>query len=416
MPDAPCERLYRADPFLTRFRARVTRLQTAEEGSAFIELDRSAFYPTGGGQPFDTGRLGGLLVVDVQDAGDGRILHQVRCEREDLPAAGAEVDCEVDWARRFDHMQQHTGQHILSRACEATRSFHLGERLCTIDIGLADPSAAVLKRAEALCNETIGSNVPVTVSLRPADDAPRIAQEAGTSRDLALKPGDPVRLVAVGAFDETPCGGTHVAASGQVGGVFVRTWERFKGGTRVTFVCGGRIVAEAARLAEVVDRCSARLSAPAEAMEEAVARIQEQVAAARRRLNTMSGNLATLESQALERTARETGGWRVIQSVVEQRGAEDLQRLAQACTAAPGRMALLAAASGDGSAVLIFARSAEGPCPAPRMGELLSGACAAFGGRGGGGATLARGGGISAAVAGQALEVAWGLLREKTGP
>jgi alanyl-tRNA synthetase len=318
-------------------------------------------------------------------------------------------------------MQQHTGQHILSRACEevagaATRSFHLGERLCTIDIDLPDPAEAILKRAEALSNEIIAADVPVTVSHRPPGEAARIALEAGSRRDLALKPGDAVRLVSVGSFDETPCGGTHVAASGQVGGVLVRSWERFKGGTRVTFVCGGRLVMEAARLAQAVDRCAARLSAPPEELDAALARLQEQVSASRRRMADLAARLAVRESEALDRAANDAGGWRVIQAVLEERSAEDLQRLAQACTAGPGRVALLAAPSGDGTATLVFARSAAGPAPAPRMGDLLSRACAAAGGRGGGGPTLARGGGIPAADAGRALEAAGAMLRETIGP
>src|SRR5688572_15984243 len=144
LPSA-CERIYRAEPFRIQFHARVLSTSPGPDGTTRVELDRTAFYPTGGGQPFDTGSIAGWQVVDVQEAGEGRIAHLLRARLEEAPPPGTEVEGILDWDRRFDHMQQHTGQHILSRAFEraanaATRSFHLGERVCTIDLDLPAPT------------------------------------------------------------------------------------------------------------------------------------------------------------------------------------------------------------------------------------------------------------------------------------
>src|SRR5678816_3939605 len=236
-------RMYRDDSYLDRFTATVTAAEPVSAGLFAVELDRTLFYPTGGGQPHDTGRLAGKPVVDVHEGGDGRILHLVSAES---PPSG-EVAGEIDWVRRFDHMQQHTGQHILSRAFvemagAATKSFHQGEGLCTIDIDRTELDAAMARSVEARTNEIVFSDPPVEVDLIDAARAPQLAADMNLARDLALKPGDPIRMVRVGRFDETPCGGTHVRRAGEVGAVAIRRWERFKGGTRVAFVCGGRVV------------------------------------------------------------------------------------------------------------------------------------------------------------------------------
>jgi len=177
MSPVSCDRLYRADPFLTRFEARLNSIVPLGDGTLAIEMDRTAFYPTGGGQPFDTGSIAGLPVVDVREEDDGRIVHVARAADGRLPRAGDVVEAAIDWARRFDHMQQHSGQHILSRAFvldadAATRSFHLGESVCTIDLDLAAPGEALMRRAEATANSVIGADAPVQVTLRPAGEVP----------------------------------------------------------------------------------------------------------------------------------------------------------------------------------------------------------------------------------------------------
>jgi alanyl-tRNA synthetase len=411
---AATRRLYRDDSYLKSFRARVLAAATAGEDLMEVELDRTAFYPTGGGQPHDTGRLGDRTVVEVKESDDGRILHVVKSPE----APAGEVEVAIDWARRFDHMQQHSGQHILSRAFiqvagAATRSFHLGAAACTIDIDLADPQPEIMRRAERLANEVVFGDAPVTVRGVPADELPTLPRAADQARELGVRPGEPIRLVQIGTFDENPCGGTHVARAGEVGCVAVRSWERFKTGTRVTFLCGGRVVREVERLGAIADACGAGLSVPLEEIPAALLRMQEQTAAARREIRGLSETLAAAEAAALEAGARSLGSCRVAVALLEGRNAEGAQRVAQKFAAAAGRVALLAT-SAEGTASLVFARAREGVPAAIDMGRLMTRVCAAHQGRGGGRPELARGGGFAAALAARALEQAFHLLEDPT--
>ncbi len=409
---APTQKLYRDDSYLKSFRARVLAAATAGEDLMEVELDRTAFYPTGGGQPHDTGRLGDRAVVDVKESDDGRVLHVVKSTE----APAGEVDGAIDWTRRFDHMQQHSGQHILSRAFvqiagAATRSFHLGAAACTIDIDLADPQPALMRRAERLANDVIFGDAPVTVRTVPADELPTLPAAADLTREMGIRPGDPMRIIQIGAFDENPCGGTHVARSGEVGCVAVRSWERFKSGTRVSFLCGGRVVKEVERLGTLADACGARLSVPLEEIPAALLRMQEQSAEARREIRGLSEALATADAAALDAGARSLGACRVAVSVLEGHGADSVQRVAQKFTASPGRVALLAVGI-DGMANLVFARAREGVPASMDMGRLMTRVCGTHQGRGGGRPELARGGGFACAQAAAALEQAFHLLED----
>ncbi|HEY3175808.1 MAG TPA: alanyl-tRNA editing protein [Candidatus Polarisedimenticolia bacterium] len=412
MSSAPCLRLYRDDSYLREFTARVTACEPAGADFVAIELDRTAFYPTGGGQPHDTGTLAGVPVVEVREGGDGRILHMTRGSE---PLSG-EIAGEIDWRRRFDHMQQHTGQHILSRAFvriagAATRSFHLGEQSCTIDLDLADPDEGLIRRAEALANENIFADHAVAVDQVLADRAPGIAANMNLARELALKPGDAIRIVKVGPFDETPCGGTHVARSGEVGAVAIRSWERFKGGTRVSFLCGARVVSALAGMGAVVDACVGRLSAQPEELPGAIGRLQDQLAEARRATKLLNEALVGAEAVARDASARLAGTCRVIVEVFPERPIDDVLLLAQKYTLTAGRVALLAAVEmATGRASLVFARSDKGTPADLKMGDILAHVCRSRGGKGGGGPALAQGGGLVAETALSALEEAFGIV------
>ena len=408
MPD----RLYRDDSYLRTFAARVTGATPGRPGVFSVELDRTAFYPTGGGQPNDTGSLGGLDVIDVREADAGRILHDVRCEA----APSGTIEGVIDWRRRFDHMQQHSGQHILSRsfievADAPTVSFHMGESACTIDVRLADPSEEVIRAAEARANAIVFSDVPVGVRSVPPDRAPRLEQDL--QRDLALKPGDPVRIISIGDYDETPCGGTHVSRSGEVGLIAIRGWERFKGGTRVIFACGGRAARMHAELSATVDACVERLSAPPPELPSAIDRLLDQMGEARREVKRLGEALAAAEAEGRLARARAIGGCRIVLAVIDDRGSEEIARLARSCAAAPGAVALLAGGSGSGKTALVFARSEEGAAATLHMGDLLAAVCGPRGGKGGGGPTLARGGGLPAERLEEALEEACSLIAER---
>jgi alanyl-tRNA synthetase len=221
------ERLYYLDPYLQEFDATVVEIATVD-GRRAARLDRTAFYPTSGGQPFDTGTLGSARIVDVVDDHGETVLHVFEGELCEGPAHGC-----IDWNRRFEHMQQHTGQHILSaafdRECGArTLSFHLGSLSATIDLA-RDVSAVEIARAEDTANRVVWEDRPVSIRFADAADAASLPLRKESARTGTL------RLIDVEGFDLSACGGTHVARTGAVGIIAVGGAEKLRGGTRVEF-------------------------------------------------------------------------------------------------------------------------------------------------------------------------------------
>ena len=263
-------RLYYTDPMLRTFDATVVACD-ARDGRFHVVLDRTAFYPTSGGQPFDTGRLGAAQIGDVVDRADGEIAHVASAPL----AIGGRISGEIDWPRRVDHMQQHTGQHMLSAAFDRlfgvrTVSFHLGQDGSTIDLA-REVTPAEIGDAEALASRVVWEDRDVTVRFATAEDAARLPL-----RKEPVRSGE-LRLVDVSDFDLSACGGTHVPRTGMVGVVAVSGWERFKGGSRVSFVCGRRALRNHGRLRDLA-AASARLLSAAEAdVPAGLERLQEEL-------------------------------------------------------------------------------------------------------------------------------------------
>lgn len=227
------ERLYYTDSHLTEFEATLRSAATGADGRTTVVLDRTAFYPTSGGQPFDLGTINGTPVLDVVDGEDGSILHVVASPIEPGPVHGV-----IDRVRRLDHMQQHTGQHVLSAAFDRvlgvpTVSFHMGAESATIDLA-REVSAIEIARAEAEANRIVWSDRPVTVRFVEPEEAARLPLRKESRREGTL------RLVEVEEFDLSACGGTHVTRTGAIGIIAIGAAERFRGGSRVEFFCGGR--------------------------------------------------------------------------------------------------------------------------------------------------------------------------------
>ena len=244
------ERLYYNDCYLREFQARV--LEVSDDGRRVL-LDRTAFYPSSGGQPFDLGMLGGAVVVDVIDE-DERVVHVV-----ETPLAPGEVSGEVDWARRFDHMQQHTGQHLLSAVFEelfgiGTVSFHMGSVTSTIDVSAAALDAKQIERVEERCAEIVGEARPVLITFEDA------------SADLGLRKASErtgtLRIVAIDGMDRSACGGTHLRTTAEIGAVAIRKLEKIRATTRVEFVCGLRAVRAARSDFRLLTDISRTLSRP----------------------------------------------------------------------------------------------------------------------------------------------------------
>jgi alanyl-tRNA synthetase len=384
--------LYRDDPYLLEFDAAVVA-RRAHDGRPAVVLDRTAFYAESGGQPWDTGTLGDARVVAVHHVGD-EVVHVV-----DRAPTGDAVHGRVDAARRRDHMQQHHGQHLLSRALvevagAATLSFHLGETVSTIDIS-GEVAESALRAAEARANEVIWGGHPVSVRAMSRADA---AAEGVTVPEEA---GDSVRVVEAEGFDRQACGGTHPRTTAEVGVVVVLGHERYKGGTRVRFVCGARAVDALHRRQATVDDVAATLSAAPDAIAEAVRRLRDASAESEKRIRA-------LQAQALEGEARRLvaaaapGSPTVVSAVLDGYAPAELRALAGFVVGQASCVALLGSRH-EGRAHLVFARSAG---RTEDLAALLQDALGRIGGRGGGRGDVVQGGGDRVDALDEALCVA----------
>ena len=376
------ERLYYRDSMLREFDASVVSVAPASSGSNFeVVLDRTAFYPTSGGQPFDTGSLGGARVIDVIDREDGEIAHIVETALDN----GARVHGTIDWARRFDHMQQHTGQHVLSAAFDGlfgvrTVSFHLGAETATIDLA-REVTAREVADAEAAANAVVWDNREIFVRFVSEAEAQSLPFRKEPTRTGEL------RVVEVANFDLSACGGTHVPAAGMIGVIAVAATERFKGATRLTFVCGGRALRSHGRLRDVVTRATRLLSVLPEEIGDTIERLQGDLKDAGRAAKKTHEELAAFRAEGLRARAATIGPWRGV--LIAQPGwdAGTLKTLASAIVSEPGYVVVL---TGDGRPVpVVAARSAD---VAVDAGAWIKKAAAALGGRGGGRPELAQGG------------------------
>ncbi|MBI3664800.1 MAG: alanyl-tRNA editing protein [Acidobacteria bacterium] len=385
------ERLYYTDSYLTRFEAEIVEVRPAG-GRFYAYLDCTAFYPASGGQPFDVGRMGGAAVVDVVDEGD-RIAHLVDVELRPGPVA-----CEIDWVRRFDHMQQHTGQHLLSavfveQAGYSTVSFHLGPETSTIDLDAPGLSAAPIEAVEARANALVFENRPVTARFFSPEEAASIGLRKPSERE------GPIRVVQIEGCDRSACGGTHVRATGEIGPILVRRLDRVRQTVRVEFVCGGRAVRRARDDYNALARSAQLFSAPLDQVPTLVAAQIEAAKAADKVQQKLQAELAVFKGRELyQATSADARGRRVHQAV-EPSGAIEPQRLlAQAFIAAgPGGVFLLAL---EQPPMFLLALSEDLNANA---GNIVKAVAESLGGRGGGNARLAQASLPSAAHAPQAF-------------
>lgn len=372
-------RLYYTDSYLRDFEAAVVDL--ADHGRR-IYLDRTAFYPTSGGQPNDTGTLGGSTVLDVVDDGD-RIAHVLAD-----PIGTAAVHGTVDWPRRFDHMQQHTGQHLLSAVLHelfghATIAVHFGRESSTLDLDAPDLPHARLVEAEARANEIVTEDRPVEVGFEEAEQA--IGLRKASAREGTL------RIVTIRDLDRSACGGTHVRATGEIGPILIRRLERVKKNVRLEFVCGARAVRQARADLDLLSRLAGHFSAAADELPALVEaqRVELKVAAGARR--ELEESLARYRARELYEAAPDGAPRRIV--VREEKGPiERLHPLAQAVAALP--RALFLGWNADPPALLLGAAADSGV----DAGASLKSALITVGGRGGGNARLAQGTAPSAAA------------------
>ncbi|HEY8459943.1 MAG TPA: alanyl-tRNA editing protein, partial [Blastocatellia bacterium] len=320
-------KLYWEDSHLTRFAARVTGawLQGAHR---IVTLDQSAFYPTGGGQPCDAGSINAARVIDVEIDEGGRILHRLD---SDVPfTIGQEVACEVDWRRRREMIQQHTGQHILSQAFfqlfgAETKGFRITDRGTEIDLTLeARPEEieSAVARAEELANDVVFDNREIRIhQVTPAEAAALPLRKESFVADC-------VRVVEIVDYDWSPCGGTHAKRSGEVGLIAVRGWERAKKMTRVHFLCGARALDDYREANRTADAIARKFTVGREDAESSVARLLDENKRLSRRTRELAGIVAKVEAQELMEAADAFGGALVVSRVFEDRDVEELKLLA----------------------------------------------------------------------------------------
>ncbi len=400
------ERLYYNDSHLIEFEARVVDATERVSGWTAVTLDRTAFYPTGGGQPSDTGTLNGRRVVECIDDDDNGVLHVMQGV---VPEIGSTVRGRVDWSRRLDHMQQHTGQHILSQAFVTlfdapTKSFRVMEESCEIDVELANPTTEVIERAVELANNVIWEDRPITIRTVTPEEAAQLPLRKDPAREGEL------RLIEIEGFDLTPCGGTHAYRTGEIGMIAVRHWERAKGLTRIEFVAGMRALADYRRANSTARAVAALYSSARDDAAKLTARVLEENKELHRRLRVLEEIAARVEAEELLRdsSSRVDEGVtddsyvRVITRVFEDRDAESLKHLAQALISHPHTIALLGSREKD-AARIVFARSADA---VGDMNALMREACLLLDGRGGGRPDMAQGGGKNVERVGEALELA----------
>ncbi|MFN2108960.1 MAG: alanyl-tRNA editing protein [Anaerolineae bacterium] len=387
-------RLYYDDATLVTFDAHIVAQRETERGLA-VQLDQTAFYPTSGGQPHDTGSLAGIPVVDVwdeeEDGRPGAIWHLLAT----TPAAnvgdavsGDTVKGVIDWDRRLDHMQQHTGQHILSAACVElfqgnTVGFHLGSETSTIDLDLPQLTWEAAFKIEDAANRVIWENRPVTIHTVTHDDLGDIPL-----RKPPKVTGD-IRVIWIEGYDASACGGTHVRSTAEIGLLKITGIERYKGGVRITFLCGGRALRDYRRVLHALRTASGDLSVAQDEVPQAVSRLQEELQTTRRALNKAQSQLTEFEADRLWEATSEADGIRRIGVHWSDRPFAEARAIAGRLRERPRTLLLLAVSEDDGVR-LVCARSDDLPHIDART--ILRDVAQALGGRGGGSPSIAQGG------------------------
>ena len=428
----PAERLYYADSALNHFTATVTDIrERSRTGSASlwqIALDRSAFYPTSGGQPHDIGTLTAVApsgtrleapIVDVEEDEHGELWHLT----PKPVLAGTQIEGRIDGARRLDHMQQHSGQHLLSALFHqelgaATVSFHLGDTVSTIDLNSESLAPSALAHIEQLANEIVAEARPVALRNITAAEAEALLA-GGTLRKLPERPGD-IRLVVIAGkpaaadLDVNACGGTHVASTSQIGAVLIRGTERIRQSTRVSFLCGNRAIAAARADDALLTQLGRELSVGRADLPATLARVKTEIRTATKERQALREDLANYHASRLLVEDPPHDDLRIVRRTFSDRDADYVKLLAsRLINAAPHTVALLASTQQPQSPASVVVGCS--PELGRNAGELLRNALAPAGGRGGGSASLAQGL-VPAENLAAAFDALESLLRSKPVP
>ncbi|GED31865.1 DHHA1 domain-containing protein [Brevibacillus centrosporus] len=396
------DRLYYQDAYVKTFTAEVTKRGVEENGTPYVVLSQTAFYPTGGGQPSDHGHLGETRVIDVEEV-DGEVRHRLASP---IPEETVQLEGSIDWERRFDHMQQHAGQHILSAAFlevvgAETVAFHLGKERVTIDVRLDELTPEVWEAVEQRANQIVLENRPI--SARFVDD------EELATLPLKKQPTvtENIRVVIIPEFDYNPCGGTHPAHTGEVGMIKILGWERHRGNIRLEFICGWRALRDYTRKQSMVREVSKLLMTSDAELVAQTERLVAERDALKQSLVEKERLLLEVEVRQHLAQADQLGGVRLLEMTFSDRSIQQLQQFAHQAVAQEPNVVCLLAATGE-KLQLVFARGAEVNVA---VNQLIKDTLPLIDGKGGGNAAMAQGGGQPTRPAQEVLDHAKQLLK-----
>lgn len=389
------ERLYYTDSYVTEFEAEIAAKRKLENGFGIV-LNRTCFYPSSGGQEHDVGTLNGVEVVDVVDD-DGEVVHVVMKE-----IAESFVKGKIDWGRRFDNMQQHTGQHILSRAfivelgCD-TVSAHLGEEVSTIDVDKHRLSYDDVKKVEDTANRIVTENRDVVTRLVDRGDL-----DITQLRKMPRTSGT-IRIVEVDGFDVIPCGGTHCRKTGEVGIIKIRKWEKVRSNfTRVEFYCGKRALVDYQWKNQMINETASALTIKDSDLKLYVERTLQEAKEKLKKIDTLTVQLVEYEAKEIFKSAALMNDVWIVKKVFQGRSIGEVRQLAQKVVA-HGRVVILFGVKSD-KAYLLFARSPEVNLD---LLNLFSNVIPIIDGKGGGRSDFVQGGGERVEKLEEAIEFAY---------
>ncbi|BDH59984.1 alanyl-tRNA editing protein [Lysinibacillus sp. PLM2] len=391
---------YYQDSMIKDFTANIVRTGMEEDGRPFIVLSNTAFYPTGGGQPHDTGKIEDLDVIDVEKI-ENEIRHYVNADPSALPN---EVKGTVDWARRFDHMQQHCGQHILSAAFVelfdfSTVSFHLGSELVTIDLNTNMITDEQLSLAENRANEIILENRPIETRWISKSELSQYPLRKDVTVD------EDIRLVIIPDFDYNGCGGTHPSSTGQVSLLKIMDIEKMKNNIRISFVCGNRVLKQLAMRKQVLSAVARSLSVPEEDAADAVNKLLKDSKATEKALGEAQESLLTFEGKELMSQSDK----KIIAKAFKNRTIQELQKLGRYIVSENDKIVALLVAENEDKLQFV---AASGKNAGKSMKELSANVLPLINGKGGGKDFFVQGGGEKMISANDLLTRMENLLKE----
>lgn len=378
-------KLYYKDPYIKSFSTTLKNKQKDEQGRWYAVLEETAFYPTGGGQPHDTGTLNDVKVIDVEEV-DGEIRHYLE---DPLNSLDNVIVGKIDWDRRFDHMQQHAGQHILSAAFEelfdfATVGFHLGKEMLTIDLEIGELTEHQAREAENLANQIILENRPIEtkwVTSAELVEYPLRKQPTVTEN---------IRLVIIPEFDYNGCGGTHPKTTAEVGAIKILTWEKQRKKTRVQFICGSRVLSQFHQKQKVIEDLNELLNAPEQDLAAAAKRIIENGKELEKSIEELRGMLIEYEGRDLLEKAVSSNNRKIVHVVFQDRSIQEMQKLARMIADKSDEVIALLVNEGEEKLQFVCARGSASSVSMKKIAESL---LSLINGKGGGNDSFVQGGG-----------------------